>query len=262
MEWLGLQLFADLPATGRIVIDCRHEPFLVLLAYLVACAACFATLDMAERQSHSEDPTAHRQWNMLGACCLAGGIWAMHFIAMLACNMGVQVTYDVVLTAVSAVLAIAACSLGLAIVSAGSFRLLNLMFAGVLMGLGVAGMHYLGMSAMLTSAQASYDGGVVALSVAIAIVASMAALWLAFDLRGRLQMLGSALVMGVAVCGMHYTGMSALELSAGDTLPAGFAQGLNGDYLGMVIFGVVVLLLALALGLSVVRQQRRAALTI
>ena len=61
MEWLGLQLFADLPATGRIVIDCRHEPFLVLLAYLVACAACFATLDMAERQSHSEDPTAHRQ---------------------------------------------------------------------------------------------------------------------------------------------------------------------------------------------------------
>jgi NO-binding membrane sensor protein with MHYT domain len=181
---------------------------------------------------------------------------------MLACNMGVQVTYDIVLTAVSALLAIVACSLGLAIVSAGKLRLINLLFAGILMGLGVAGMHYLGMAAMLSSAQMSYDGGVVALSVAIAIVASMAALWLAFNLRGKLQMLGSALVMGVAVCGMHYTGMSALELGEGGMLPAGFEQGLRGDYLGLVIFAVVVVTLALALGLSIARQQRRAAVTI
>lgn len=241
----------------------HYNAVLVVLSYLVSVLGSFTALQFALGIPRAQTP--RQRWGAVlaaGTAMGGGAIWAMHFIAMLACNMGVQVTYDVVLTAVSAVLAIAACSLGLAIVSAGSFRLLNLMFAGVLMGLGVAGMHYLGMSAMLTSAQASYDGGVVALSVAIAIVASMAALWLAFNLRGRLQMLGSALVMGVAVCGMHYTGMSALELSAGDTLPAGFAQGLNGDYLGMVIFGVVVLLLALALGLSVVRQQRRAALTI
>lgn len=241
----------------------HYNAVLVVLSYLVSVLGSFTALQFALGIPRAQTP--RQRWGAVlaaGTAMGGGAIWAMHFIAMLACNMGVQVTYDVVLTAVSAVLAIAACSLGLAIVSAGSFRLLNLMFAGVLMGLGVAGMHYLGMSAMLTSAQASYDGGVVALSVAIAIVASMAALWLAFNLRGRLQMLGSALVMGVAVCGMHYTGMSALELSAGDTLPAGFAQGLNGDYLGMVIFGVVVMLLALALGLSVVRQQRRAALTI
>lgn len=241
----------------------HYNAVLVVLSYLVSVLGSFTALQFALGIPRAQTP--RQRWGAVlaaGTAMGGGAIWAMHFIAMLACNMGVQVTYDVVLTAVSAVLAIASCSLGLAIVSAGSFRLLNLMFAGVLMGLGVAGMHYLGMSAMLTSAQASYDGGVVALSVAIAIVASMAALWLAFNLRGRLQMLGSALVMGVAVCGMHYTGMSALELSAGDTLPAGFAQGLNGDYLGMVIFGVVVMLLALALGLSVVRQQRRAALTI
>jgi NO-binding membrane sensor protein with MHYT domain len=108
----------------------------------------------------------------------------------------------------------------------------------------------------------SYDGSIVALSVGIAMVASMAALWLAFNLRGKLQMLGSALVMGVAVCGMHYTGMSAMELTQGDTLPAGFEQGLRGEHLGLVIFVVVVILLALALGLSIVRQQRRATLSI
>lgn len=241
----------------------HYNAMLVVLSYLVSVLGSFTALQFALGIPRAQTPG--QRWGAVlaaGTAMGGGAIWAMHFIAMLACNMGVQVTYDVVLTIVSAVLAIAACSLGLAIVGAGSFRLLNLMFAGVLMGLGVAGMHYLGMSAMLTSAQVSYDGGVVALSVAIAIVASMAALWLAFNLRGRLQMLGSALVMGVAVCGMHYTGMSALELSAGDTLPAGFAQGLNGDYLGVVIFGVVVVLLALALGLSVVRQQRRAALTI
>jgi len=115
---------------------------------------------------------------------------------------------------------------------------------------------------MLSSAQMSYDGGIVALSVGIAIVASMAALWLAFNLRGKLQMLGSALVMGVAVCGMHYTGMSALELSQGDVLPAGFERGVQGDHLGLAIFVVVVSLLAVALGLSIVRQQRRAAVSI
>lgn len=94
MEWLGLRLFAELPATGQIILDCRHNPFLVLLAFTVASAACFATLGMAERQSHSEDPTARRQWRVLGACCLAGGIWAMHFISLLAFQTPLELHFD------------------------------------------------------------------------------------------------------------------------------------------------------------------------
>jgi NO-binding membrane sensor protein with MHYT domain len=241
----------------------HYNVVLVGLSYLVSVLGSFTALQFALSIPLAQTPG--QRWGAVlaaGTAMGGGAIWAMHFIAMLACNMGVQVTYDITLTAVSALSAIVACSLGLAIVSAGKFRLINLLFAGILMGLGVAGMHYLGMTAMLSSAQMSYDGGVVALSVAIAIVASMAALWLAFNLRGKLQMLGSALVMGVAVCGMHYTGMSALELSEGGILPAGFEQGLRGDYLGVVIFVVVVVMLALALGLSIVRQQRRAALAI
>jgi NO-binding membrane sensor protein with MHYT domain len=236
---------------------------LVGLSYAVSVLGSFTALQFALGIPLAQTPK--QRWGAIaaaGAAMGGGAIWAMHFIAMLACNMGTQVTYDTLLTAVSAVLAIVACSLGLAIVGSGTFRLLNLLFAGVLMGLGVAGMHYLGMAAMLSSAQMSYDGSIVALSVAIAIVASMAALWLAFNLRGKLQMLGSALVMGVAVCGMHYTGMSALDMSQGDMLPAGFEQGLQGEHLGLAIFVVVVFLLAVALGLSIVRQHRRAAVSI
>lgn len=241
----------------------HYNGVLVGLSYAVSVLGSFTALQFALGIPLAQN--ARQRWGAIlaaGTAMGGGAIWAMHFIAMLACNMGTQVTFDIVLTTVSALIAIVACSLGLAIVSGGTFRFINLLFAGVLMGLGVAGMHYLGMAAMLTSALVSYDGGLVALSAGIAIVASMAALWLAFNLRGKLQMLGSALVMGVAVCGMHYTGMAAMELTQGDTLPAGFEQGMHGDHLGLVIFVVVVILLALALGLSFVRQQRRATLSI
>ena len=241
----------------------HYNLMLVVLSYVVSVLGSFTALQFALGIPRARTQTQRWLAVLAAGTAMGGGaIWAMHFIAMLACNLGVQVTYDVVLTGISAVLAVVACSIGLAMVSSGALRWPNLVFAGMLMGLGVAGMHYLGMAAMLTSAQVSYDGSKVALSVGIAIVASMAALWLAFNLRGKLQMLGSAVVMGVAVCGMHYTGMSAMQMSQGDLLPAGFAQGISGDHLGAVVFGVVVALLVLALGLSIVRQQRRAALTI
>ena len=72
MEWLGLHFFTDLPTNGHLLLNCSHNPFLVLLAYLVACAAGFGTLDMAERVGHVEAPTARRHWRWLGAGCLAG----------------------------------------------------------------------------------------------------------------------------------------------------------------------------------------------
>ena len=241
----------------------HYNGVLVGLSYAVSVLGSFTALQFALGIPLAQ--SRRQRWGAIlaaGTAMGGGAIWAMHFIAMIACNMGVQVTYDIALTLASALLAIVACSLGLAIVGSGTFRFINLLLAGMLMGLGVAGMHYIGMAAMLSSAIVSYDGSIVALSVGIAIVASMAALWLAFNLRGRWQMLGSSLVMGVAVCGMHYTGMSAMELTQGATLPAGFEQGMQGEHLGLAIFVVVVILLALALGLSIVRQQRRAALSI
>ena len=238
-------------------IHCHHNTFLVLLSYLVSVLGSYTALQLAIGIPTAKN--ASERWQALigsGAAVGGGGIWAMHFIAMLACQMNVPVTYDLPLTAASAVIGIAACTLGLAVASSGVFSWGKLVLAGVLMGLGVAGMHYTGMAAMLMPAQTVYDQNIVALSVVIAIVASIAALWLAFNLRGWMQLLGAALVMGVAVCGMHYTAMAAAGVVPTADATA-VAQGLRGESLGITIFIVASVLLFGTLIVTMMRQQQR-----
>lgn len=236
---------------------------LVVLSYLISVLGSYTALQLAVGIPLAQGRQRTAAIFAAGAAMGVGAIWAMHFIAMLACDMGMPVTYDLVRTALSAVLAFAACSLGLAIAGSGSFNWSKLVGAGVCMGLGVAGMHYLGMQAVLMGAFITYDMNVVALSVLIAVVASIAALWLAFNLRGMAQMIGSALVMGVAVCGMHYTGMAAVNIDDnGGQLPAGYADGLRGDNLGVSIFAVALVLLVVVLVMNHLRQRRREAITI
>lgn len=242
----------------------HYNMMLVLLSYVISVLGSFTALQLAvvipiaktSRQRTAAVLAA-------GAAMGVGAIWAMHFIAMLACDMGMPVSYDPLLTALSAIIAFAACSLGLAIASSGDFSWAKLAAAGVCMGLGVTGMHYLGMAAVMMAAFTTYDMNLVATSMIIAIVASIVALWLAFNLRGRVQMIGSALVMGLAVCGMHYTGMAAFNIDEnGGQVPAGFASGMRGENLGMSIFVVTLVILIAALLIHYKRQQRRATISI
>ncbi|MEX5623921.1 MHYT domain-containing protein, partial [Pseudomonas syringae] len=99
------------------------------------------TLDMAERQSHSEEPTANRQWHMLGACCLAGGIWAMHFISMLAFQAPVEVHYDVSLTILSLLIALAVAWVTMHSLDRSQMRAHHFLLSAVLIGLGIILMH-------------------------------------------------------------------------------------------------------------------------
>lgn len=240
-------------------VQCVHDPLLVILSYLVSVLGSFTALQLAIAIPIAQG-TAQR-WRAVvaaGAAMGGGAIWAMHFIAMLACKMDIAVSYDLTLTALSAVIGIASCMAGLAIAGTGVFGWGKLATAGVFMGLGVTGMHYTGMAAMLMPADTHYDTTLVAASAAIAIVASIVALWLAFNLRGWLQMLGSALVMGVAVCGMHYTGMLAATFAPNGAGDAVLAGGLSGANLGMGIFAVATMLLAVMLSLSLLRQRQRA----
>jgi NO-binding membrane sensor protein with MHYT domain len=237
---------------------------LVLLSYAVSVLGSFTALQLAVAI-----PMATNQRQRTAAVAMAGGamglgaIWAMHFIAMLACDNGMDVTYDPSLTALSALVAFAACTGGLMLVGQGRFNWLRLLGAGTCMGLGVASMHYIGMAAMMMPAIVSYDGGLVIVSIVIAVVASMVALWLAFNLRGPLQMIGSALMMGAAVCGMHYTGMAAERFEDnGGQLPDGYAEGLRGNNLGLTIFAIVATLLVLMLVLYYWRQRYRSSLSI
>lgn len=243
------------------VVQCVHDPLLVVLSYLVSVLGSFTALQLAIGIPPAEG--AGQRWRAIagaGAAMGGGAIWAMHFIAMLACRMELPVSYDLGITAASAGIAMVSCMIGLAIASAGTFGRGRLITGGLFMGLGVTGMHYAGMAAMLMPATIRYDTTLVAASATIAVVASTVALWLAFNLRGRLQMLGSALVMGVAVCGMHYTGMLAASFVP-STVPAS-AHGLSGAHLGTGIFAVTSLLLAVVLTTSLVRQRQRAAVQI
>jgi NO-binding membrane sensor protein with MHYT domain len=233
----------------------HYNYLLVLLSYTVAALGSFTALQLIGSLARAR-AGSERTLTIVTASVVMGlgGIWAMHFISMLACDMPGPVTYDIPLTALSAAVAVLACLVGLTLASREHHSPMTLVASGSYMGIGVAAMHYLGMYAMRLPASVGYDGGVAALSVVVAILASIAALWIAFMRRGPTQTVIGALVMGVAVSGMHYTGMSAAHFEPNDLpVPAG---GLGGEYLGLVVFAAVGSLLLVVLA-GVVSRQRR-----
>ena len=243
------------------MIHCELDPLLAALSYVVSVLGSFTALQLAIAIPVAPAGRARTKAILAAGAAMGGGaIWAMHFIAMLACKMPIPVTYDVGLTALSAVIAIGSCMAGLAIVGNGVFTPLKLIGGGLLMGVGVAGMHYTGMRAMQMPATLNYDMNIVAISIAIAVVASIAALWLAFKMRGTLPMLASALIMGVAVSGMHYTAMEAAQIQHDSSLAA--ATGIEGGDFGLAIFLIVALLLGVVLMITLKRQQQRAQIQI
>jgi NO-binding membrane sensor protein with MHYT domain len=195
---------------------------------------------------------------VIGAAAAVGGgaIWSMHFIGMNAADLGIPVAYDPVLTITSLVVSILAPAIGLFIVGRSDGGWINLPLGGVLTGLGVALMHYTGMAAMIMPARITYDPTLFAASIVIAVVAATVALWLAFNLRGNLQRFGSAFVMGIAVCGMHYTGMYALKLEPTKEIIANTGIALSPANLAYSVFGVTAVLLTLLLIYSMWKAQR------
>ncbi|MFD0659938.1 MHYT domain-containing protein [Thermocatellispora tengchongensis] len=227
-----------------------------MLAYIMSSIGCMLGLLLASRARGTEGASRIR-W-LLGAALSIGGtgIWVMHFIAMMGFQVaGTQIRYDVWLTAASAVLAVVVVGAGMVLVSYGGARLAPLLGGGLLTGLGVAGMHYLGMYAMRMNAHLDYDPLVVALSVLIAVVAATVALWFTLRVRGALATGAAALIMGVAVSGMHYTGMFAISVRPGEShgTPAG-AEGI--DFLLPMIVGISLLTMAMLLTVLLSPSER------
>ncbi len=191
-----------------------YGTLLVVLSYIISVIGSYTALELAINIRGAATPGAKFAWLAAAAIAMGGGaIWAMHFIGMLAYVLPITVSYDVGLTVLSLGIAVVACGTGLFLVSAKTVNTTKLLIAGATTGLGVAGMHYTGMAAMIMPASISYNTPLVYGSVAIAIAAATLALWLAFKLQGLLQRAGSACIMGLAVCGMHYTGMTAVTMA-------------------------------------------------
>ncbi|MGN9839547.1 MHYT domain-containing protein [Nonomuraea sp. H19] len=229
-----------------------HGLLTPVLAYVMSCMGSMLGLRLTA-QAHASRGGTRARW-LLGAAVSIGGtgIWVMHFIAMMGFDVeGTQIKYDVPLTAASAVVAIVVVGTGLFLVSYGRGRLPALLGGGLLTGLGVASMHYLGMYAMNMSAHVSYDRVVVATSVGIAVVAATVALWFTLRVKKPIWITAAALVMGVAVAGMHYTGMFAMHVTV-DPEPGVVAGADALDFLVplMTVISLITLTMLLMVILS------------
>jgi diguanylate cyclase len=234
------------PASDQLaLLDCSHDPLLVLLAYLIASAAGFTALNMAERVSAGRGQ-GRELWRWLGALALGGGIWSMHFVAMLAFQAPLALTYDLPITLLSLFIAIAVSYVVMRVLGQPQLRLWQTAVAAAVAGCGIATMHYTGMAAIRSAATQHYDPLLFGVSILIAIFASLAALLLAGYFRGQigpwanwLRLLAS-LIMGAAIVSMHFTGMAALTLS----VPAGLPLQ-PPDQEGQLLLGSAIALIAL-----------------
>ena len=201
-----------------------YNYWLVFVSLLVAILASYTALDLASRITASKGRFA-QAWLLGGAFAMGIGVWSMHFIGMLAFSLPIPMAYDVTITLVSMTIAIVVSGFALYTVSRDSLSARNLVQGGLLMGLGICLMHYTGMAAMQMHPHIKYDAALFAGSIAIAVAASHAALWIAFTLRGasdwiRYAKFGSAIIMGFAITGMHYTGMAAARFAPALAAPS------------------------------------------
>src|SRR5438309_6959116 len=259
---LGVRaVFALISAPARqtvppMVVTGTHDPYLVALSILVASLASYTALDLGGHVGGARGG-ARRVWLVVAAITMGGGIWSMHFIGMLAFIMPIPLSYDIGLTTVSLLVAILVTGGGFYVISRRSPSPLRLVLSGIFMGLGIAAMHYTGMAAMRGRAELSYDRLFVALSLVIAIGASTAALWLAFRTTDLWQKLAAAVVMGLAISGMHYTAMRAAIFTAHDPIhEAQRNAGLDQTNLALLVTGITFVILACALIASLSEQKR------
>ena len=240
-----------------------YNPALVVTSYIVASIAAFTALDFAARMRESRAGIGSVWgWLMGGAFAMGAGIWCMHFVAMLAYKLPIPVRYDLGETLLSLAFAVLISGFALVMVSKPLRSPIRLVAAGIVMGIGICTMHYTGMIAMRLDAVIVYRPGLFALSVVNAIVCSTVALWLVSFLGGSAQRgqfkykLLAALVMGVAICGMHYTGMYATVCisagAAGKTV-----ADIDPVLLATMIAALTLLVLANALGVSFWTLSRR-----
>jgi len=238
-----------------------YSSSLVLISLCVAILASYTALDLTGRIATAKGRAAYL-WMGGGALAMGIGVWSMHFIGMLAFSLPIDLGYDLALTAFSLLIAVLSSGFALWLVSQPSLPGLQLAFGALIMGAGIACMHYTGMAALRMLPGIDYDPALFGASLLIAVGASAAALWIAFRLRAHTpyvrQIRGlAAVVMGFAIVGMHYTGMAAANFPDGSFCGA-LGSGLQGDGLVYLVLITTLAVLAVALLTSVLDARLEA----
>ena len=255
-----LQFLSSPPETSLLLIG-TYDPALVLLSIAIAVFAAYAALGVAARIGMSAPGREKWVWTGMGALTMGGGVWAMHFIGMLAFSLPCAVSYDRSITLISMLPSILASGVALWMISRPSLSRGMLLLGGALLGTGIGAMHYTGMAAYRLDGLVRYDPTLFWVSIVVAVGLAVLALWVRAGLNRwislsprRLDIL-SALVMGGAVSGMHYTAMAAAYFIS-DGRPGIPDSGLTPTFLALSISVVATLLIALVLATTLAYRQR------
>lgn len=221
----------------EVTIGAFSQP-LVGMSFMISVLGSWVGLTCATRARRRGAGAGAWLWLFGAAASIGGGaIWSMHFIGMLAFDSHVAYALDIGTTLISLAVAIIAAMVGMLIATAMRGNA-GYIVGGLVTGAGVCAMHYTGMYAMDMNAEMAWKPTVVVASVVIALVASALALFFAFNVTTRLMRVGAAVIMGIGVCVMHYTGMLALEIHSSPDDRLGHVSGADPVYLAMPIFAI------------------------
>jgi len=250
-NWLGLDFLVAPLTQDQVHLHGQHDAWLVALAYLVAVSACYVTLVFAERIGQTRTMARRRAWSLMGALSFGFGVWGMHFIAMLAFTVPTRVHYDLFVTLASLLIVVLAGLMAMPALSQPDLTLGQRLKAGLVLSVGIVLMHYTGMAAAHTEAVVLYRPAPFLLSIAIAVGASFAALQLIQIFRRhytgiyRWLRMATALVMGLAIAAMHFTGMWSMVLIAPAQAEGPLQGASNSWQLGV---GIAIIALLLVIG--------------
>ncbi|MCB0165858.1 MAG: GAF domain-containing protein [Anaerolineae bacterium] len=239
----------------------NHNSWVVLLSIIIAILASYTALDLAGRVTVAQG-RSRLLWLIGGAVAMGIGIWSMHFTAMLAFRLPTPILYDIPIVVLSLFVAVVASVIALFVASRQRLMWPQLVMGGLIMGVAIAAMHYVGMAAMRLNATLTYNPFLFSLSIIVAITASITALWLAFKFRGTSTLswnglkIISAVVMGGAISGMHFIGMHAAIFMPTSEMVGDISNAVNITLLGTgVISFATFMILGLALLLSIIDQR-------
>ncbi|MDD1640816.1 MAG: PAS-domain containing protein, partial [Methylococcaceae bacterium] len=245
-------------------LETHYDVGLVVPSVAIAILASYAALSVAGRISAADSGHKRRIWLLAGSFTMGGGVWAMHFIAMLALKLPIAVSYDVLITIVSTVPVILASYVMLKVISRTKISKL-IFLASVVMGGGIGAMHYIGMAAMQGISRQlimMFEPRLLVLSVLTAVVLSGIALTIDFIIgrnkkgQGAIwAKIGASVIMGCAISGMHYTGMAATYFFAGDASPVFTESVLNTNALVFWVSFTSVLIALLSIFITIVDSR-------
>jgi diguanylate cyclase (GGDEF)-like protein/PAS domain S-box-containing protein len=249
------------PPDSSLIYTGVYDLLLVTMSLVVAVLASYAALLVSQSLAQPLAGQTRRWWLLAGSACLGLGIWAMHFIGMLAFSLPCSTGFDQSLTVLSVLPSILASAMALQIISRPSIATPQLALGGLLMGLGIGAMHYIGMAGMRLEGLVRYQLGWVLVSLVLAVGLSTLAIWIKFRLQlwvsgGRQWSLPlSALTLGCAVSAMHYTAMAAAyfiregDISAVDSV-------LAPSFLALIVLAVALMVIILTVVATYVAKPK------